>query len=223
MLVINNSPYGARVPIQLGTLHLDMAMRLATDQETERLNRQWRRAEFSTRLGSHQTQATGSELGDSIDLEQVTGTVLLSDKQVLTDPLKPLLFRGDRAPVRHLGISKRVNVLTEPVEKQLREGSVISAVPCNTYLTPGSGRVKVMLKNLTSRSLNLNKGDTVAELKPGNVVPFYARAQRVKNCFWKIPHSGLVKELRGLMNQTGVRAETVDKRFTETRLQGFGG
>ena len=35
MLVINNSPYGARVPIQLGTLHLDMAMRLATDEETK--------------------------------------------------------------------------------------------------------------------------------------------------------------------------------------------
>ena len=65
MLVINNSPYGARVPIQLGTLHLDMAMRLATDEETKRLNRQWRRAEFSTRLGDHLTQANGSKLGDS--------------------------------------------------------------------------------------------------------------------------------------------------------------
>ena len=209
MLVINNSPYGARVPIQLGTLHLDMAMRLATDQETKRLNRQWRRAEFSTRLGSHQTQATDSEPSDSIDLEHVTGTVLLSDKQVLR-PFETIVISGImKGPVRHLGISKRVNVLTEPVEKQLREGSVVSAVPCYTYLTPGSGRVKVMLKNLTSRSLNLNKGDTVAELKPGNVVPeMLAPKDSEMEAGDTRLRSG--EGVRGLTSQTGVRTENVE-------------
>ena len=33
MLVIDDSPYGARVPIQIGTLHIDMAISLATEEE----------------------------------------------------------------------------------------------------------------------------------------------------------------------------------------------
>ena len=33
MLVIDDSQYGARVPIQIGTLHIDMAIDLATVEE----------------------------------------------------------------------------------------------------------------------------------------------------------------------------------------------
>ena len=33
MVVIDDSQYGARVPIQIGTLHIDMAIDLATDEE----------------------------------------------------------------------------------------------------------------------------------------------------------------------------------------------
>ena len=81
-------------------------------------------------------------------------------------------------------------------------------MPCYTYLTPGSGRVKVMLKNLTSRSLNLNKGDTVAELKPGNVLPEMLAPKESKiGLEDTILRSG--EGVRGLTNQTGVRTETV--------------
>ena len=72
MLVINNSPYGARVPIQLGTFALRYGNASCHGpRKLNGLNRQWRRAEFSTRLGSHQFQATDSEPSDSIDLEHV--------------------------------------------------------------------------------------------------------------------------------------------------------
>ena len=33
MLVIDDSPYGMRVPVQIGTLHIDMALELATEAE----------------------------------------------------------------------------------------------------------------------------------------------------------------------------------------------
>ena len=32
MLVVDDSPYGMRVPIQIGTLHIDMALDLATEE-----------------------------------------------------------------------------------------------------------------------------------------------------------------------------------------------
>ena len=36
-LIILNSPYYERVPIQLGTLHIDQALELATEEELENL------------------------------------------------------------------------------------------------------------------------------------------------------------------------------------------
>ena len=66
-----------------------------------------------------------------------------------------------------------------------------------------------MLKNLTSRSLNLNKGDTVVELKPGNVVPEMLAPKESKIGLEDTPvRSG--EGVRGLMNQTGVRTEMVE-------------
>ena len=44
MLVIDDSQYGAKVPIQIGTLHIDMAIDLATDEEWMKFKRKWERA-----------------------------------------------------------------------------------------------------------------------------------------------------------------------------------
>ena len=38
MLVIDDSPYGMRVPIQIGTIHINMALDLATEEERRKLN-----------------------------------------------------------------------------------------------------------------------------------------------------------------------------------------
>ena len=41
MLVIDDSAYGMRVPIQIGTLHIDMALELATEDEMTKLSHKW--------------------------------------------------------------------------------------------------------------------------------------------------------------------------------------
>ena len=41
MLIINDSAYGMRVPIQIGTLHIDMALELATKDEMTKLCHKW--------------------------------------------------------------------------------------------------------------------------------------------------------------------------------------
>ena len=50
MLVIDDSAYGMRVPIQIGTLHIDMALELATEAEMKKLSHKWDRAKMATAL-----------------------------------------------------------------------------------------------------------------------------------------------------------------------------
>ena len=44
MFVIDDSPYGARVPVQIGTLHIDMAISLAMEEERMKFKRKWEHA-----------------------------------------------------------------------------------------------------------------------------------------------------------------------------------
>ena len=41
MLVLDDSPYGMRVPVQIGSLHIDMAVDLATEVEMQKLSCKW--------------------------------------------------------------------------------------------------------------------------------------------------------------------------------------
>ena len=50
MLIIDDSAYGMRVPVQIGTLHIDMALDLATEAEMKKLSRRWERAKMATAL-----------------------------------------------------------------------------------------------------------------------------------------------------------------------------
>ena len=44
LLVIDGIPYGERVPIQIGTLHIDMILDIATVEELATLDRTWERS-----------------------------------------------------------------------------------------------------------------------------------------------------------------------------------
>ena len=48
---------------------------------------------------------------------------------------------------------------------------MFSTVPAYTYVSPGSTRVQVMIKNLTVHAVTVGKGQVVAELKPANAIP----------------------------------------------------
>ena len=76
MLVIDDSQYGACVPIQIGTLHIDMAINLATDEEWKKFKREWECAEMASylRMASMQTDSAKSV----IDLNEITGNVHLT-------------------------------------------------------------------------------------------------------------------------------------------------
>ena len=52
MLVIDDSHYRRRVPIQVGILHIDHILDLMTLEELDRLNKQWTRGKVSRYLGA---------------------------------------------------------------------------------------------------------------------------------------------------------------------------
>ena len=80
MLVINDSAYGMRVPIQIGTLHIDMALELATKAEREKLSCKWDRAKMATAL--HMNSMVVSE-EQKFKLDDVRGSVHTTQKMTL--------------------------------------------------------------------------------------------------------------------------------------------
>ena len=66
-------------PITLGTLHIDMAIKLATEEELKTLNKQWQRSLVTTKLTMKETQVLNieeaqivSKLGSDVKLVRDT-------------------------------------------------------------------------------------------------------------------------------------------------------
>ena len=74
-----------------------------------------------------------------------------------------------QSKVRHH--HKNVHIMTEDRENNEQELPDIVVVPCYGVLKQGSDRVPVVLKNLTCKSITLQKGRVVAEVGPANAIP----------------------------------------------------
>ena len=64
-----------------------------------------------------------------------------------------------------------MNVSVEPMEAHKEGENQYCAVPGYTFLKPGSDRVKVMIKNLTARTIKVSQGSKVASMEAANIVP----------------------------------------------------
>ena len=81
MLVIDDSSYGKKVPVQLGTLHIDMILMAAEQNPTAKLGDSWERAKLdsSLRMG----QACAEVESPEIDLNLLTWNVINTQKIML--------------------------------------------------------------------------------------------------------------------------------------------
>ena len=61
LLIIPDSAHTRCMPIILGTLHIDMAIRLATEKEQKNLNKQWQRSLVATKLIMKEAQVVNIE------------------------------------------------------------------------------------------------------------------------------------------------------------------
>ena len=69
LLIVPDSTHMQYTPIMLGTLHIDMAIKLATKQELENINKQWKRRLVATKLTMKEAQIEG------VEEEQITSKV----------------------------------------------------------------------------------------------------------------------------------------------------
>ena len=164
LLVIDNSPYGKKVPIQVGTLHIDMILAMVTPEELASLGKSWERSSVGRMIQSKQAKIKGKEF----TLDDVTGPVKLAEKVTIA-PGNTVKIKGITQMKGH---SKRVNAITEPLEKggPIKPISVMT-VPTYTMCKPGSNRVSVVLRNMTQEPITLPKGRIVAMLTAANLVP----------------------------------------------------
>ena len=132
MLVIDDSSYGMRVPVQIGTLHIDMALELATGEEKRKLSKQWERAQLasSLRMASANADAIDPDKSKQVfNLDQVTGSVCLT-KEISLEPFEDVTLSGLlKGPIKCSAYSKHVNVAIEPLDEHKEGEGSFCAVP----------------------------------------------------------------------------------------------
>ena len=69
LLIVPDSAHTQYTPITLGTLHIDMVIKLATKKELESLNKQWKRSLVATKLTMKEAQVV------CVDDKQMTSEI----------------------------------------------------------------------------------------------------------------------------------------------------
>ena len=81
LLIVPDSAHTMHTPITLGTLHIDMAIKLGTKKELENLNKQWERSLIAIKLTMKGAQVVNQE--DAQIVSQVDSIVKLPKTQQL--------------------------------------------------------------------------------------------------------------------------------------------
>ena len=90
MMVIDDDNYGKRVPIQLGTLHIDQIITQVTPEEVISLSKAWDRARISSYIGG---RAVKLQEGTDFVLDQVKGNLKLT-KDMILQPFETVKVHG---------------------------------------------------------------------------------------------------------------------------------
>ena len=168
MLVIDDSAYGMHVPIQIGTLHIDMALELATEGKMTKLSRKWDQAKMATALRMNSMVVSKEQ---TFKLDDVHGSVHTTQKVTLGPFENTTVSSILKGPVKNSAYHEHVNVSVEPLEAHKEGEHNFCAVPGYTFLKPGLDRIKVMIKNLTARTVKVQQGSKIASMEAANAVP----------------------------------------------------
>ena len=81
MLVGDDSAYGEKVPVTIGTLHIDMVLDLATKEELENIGKRWQWGSLGRKIAMKQNVLPTQDI--SFDLDSVTGDVKITKNVVI--------------------------------------------------------------------------------------------------------------------------------------------
>ena len=158
MLVIEDSEYGNRVPIQLGTLHIDMILERAKPEQLVTLGKAYKCGEVGRPVQSKGVMELGKVCGPIKLTKSIT---LEAGETVKVNGLSQLK-----------GNVKRLHIVAQPIRYEGgSEVPQIVTIPMYSVCMPGSQKVTVMLRNITNDVITLVKGKVIAELAAANLVP----------------------------------------------------
>ena len=158
-VVINVSEYGKQVPVQIGTIHIDIILEKATKEELALMGKAWERG---TLVGPTQKPV------NEFMIEQVEGPVKTVEN-VLIQPGETKKISG---MVQFTGNSKRINLMTEPLNnlQEIDEPKWVT-IPSYSECKGGSSRVEIAIRNVSKKIVVISKGQQIAKVTAANQVP----------------------------------------------------
>ena len=111
LLIVPDSAHMQYTPITLGTLHIDMAIKLATKKELETLNKQWQRSLIAMRLSMKGVQVMDVEEAQIVS--QLDSSVKLT-RDIVVGPFKTVEMKGIlwKTPNHY----KRMNIVVDDLQ-----------------------------------------------------------------------------------------------------------
>ena len=133
LLVIPHSAHMQYTPITLGTLHINMAIRLATEKELKNLNKQWQRSLVATKLTMKEVQILNIEEAQIVS--KLDSDVIVKDTTI--GPFETVEAKGvlKKTPNNY----KRINVVVDDLRENRYCGD-IAVVHQLQILKPRSDR-----------------------------------------------------------------------------------
>ena len=170
--------FGIRVPIVLGTPTINRVIAIMKESDLHNAPHEWQACRASHDAaegfmvgrvsldpGERFPTNTG---GNPIDLDE---TVRLTTKCIVPG-FQTVVVHGRTEQTMMIG-EQRLHVLTQAPYPDDRAGLPNGVYITRTYtdLEPGSRRVAVVVRNMTSRPIHLAKGKVVARVQAANLVP----------------------------------------------------
>ena len=192
MLIVPDSAHTHHTPITLGTLHIDMAIKLAIKKELENLNKQWKRSLIATKLTMKEAQLVSSE---DTQIVSKIDSILRIAKDTTIVLFGTIEVKGIIRTPNHY---KHVNVVVDdlPENQHCKDIGIVQQIQ---VLKPESNKVPIVIRNLSCRTLKIKKGTKIAHVEASNIVPSLISSQVPKNIPKKVagnaPENNLLKNL----------------------------
>ena len=138
LLIVSDSAHMMHTPITLGTLHIDMAIKLATKKELENLTKQWKRSLVVTKLTMKEAQLVNQE---DAQIAAKVGSIAKIARDTTIIPFGTTEVKGVIKVQNHY---KHVNVVIDDLQKDqhCKDIAILTQIQ---ILTPGSNMIPVVL------------------------------------------------------------------------------
>ena len=192
LLIFPDSAHTHHIPITLGMLDIDMAIKLATKNELENLNKHWKRSLIATKFTMKEAELVSPE---DTQIVSKIDNILKIAKDASIVPFETIEVKGIiKAPKSLTTMCVNVVVNNLPENQPCKDIVIAQQIQ---VLKPGSNKIPVMIWNLSCRTLKMKKGMKIAHMEASNIVPPLISSQVPKNIPKKVVENAPENNLHG--------------------------